>query len=196
MMKSNTTRKLATTLVVGAAAFLVAQSDDEPKYLGVEACKTCHTKDYLDKFDDEGERLSTYGVWKKNDHSRSFETLKTDVAKAVAENYGVENPETAEECLQCHAPHFDLPEVRTAETFDYRDGVQCETCHGAAENYLSLHNLKSKKDEALLAGLIKPDSKIEWCKTCHDDHHASDPIPDFTPFDFERDWEIMSHTGL
>ena len=62
-------------------------------------CAKCHATE---------ETGDQWSAWKASGHSRSFEVLGSEVAKAVMARAGLEgDPKQAESCLACHAPMAD-----------------------------------------------------------------------------------------
>jgi len=74
--------------------------------------------------------------------------------------------------------------------FDAKEGVQCESCHGAGSAYKSMATMKDKA-KAMAAGLnmYKDDAAIEaLCVTCH-----NDKSPTHKAFNFKEMWPKIKH---
>jgi hypothetical protein len=160
------------------------------KFIGVQSCaKLCH------KTASQGKQLS---IWQESKHSHAYQTLLTDEAKAVAKKAGVtESPEKSPACLKCHVTGYNAPPEQLAEGYSAQDGVQCESCHGAGENYKSKEIMKDKA-KAIAAGLMIGDIKL--CITCHNDTAPSWKPDRFTTkdgqkvgFDYEQLWPKIVH---
>jgi hypothetical protein len=92
------------------------------KVLGPESCLKCHENETL--------------VWKQTPHFATFETLhRKPEAKQIAERLGLRSVKRNDECTKCHF---------TVQTVHGRDrvvaGVSCESCHGAAQDWVVLHS--------------------------------------------------------
>lgn len=106
-----------------------------PKFLGASSCasSSCHGGG--------GQRQNQFHVWSLRDfHSqRPFATLTTARSKQIAEVLQIKDPANESRCTSCHAPLREVPEARRGEAFRMSEGVSCESCHGAAENWLRGH---------------------------------------------------------
>ncbi len=112
-----------------------------PKYVGITACKMCHTGEAKGKI---------YETWLATPHAKAFENL------------GAENQKN-EACLGCHTTGHGKAMAAGKTAADFQ-GVQCEACHGPGSDYKSLTVMKNK-DEAMKKGLIIPTEKN--CLECH-----------------------------
>ena len=94
-----------------------------PVYVGARVCANCH----------EGKGMGhQFSRWLASRHARAYAILGTPLGYEKAAKAGVSgNPQKAERCLRCHAPGALRSDDSIVEGFDYRDGVQCEDCHGA-----------------------------------------------------------------
>ena len=110
-----------------------------------------------------------YSTWAVQDkHSRAFTALTSDIGKRIGRNLGIE-PATSTRCLACHS--LVVPDDQKAQTFDVRDGVSCESCHGAASNWLGPHTARNGNYQKSVAlgmydtrDLVKRNEK---CLSCH-----------------------------
>ncbi|MBY0526759.1 MAG: hypothetical protein K2R98_25430 [Gemmataceae bacterium] len=150
------------------------KKDPEPpkvrNFWGAEACIRCHTEGPGGSDDENFVLLTEYTTWRTQDkHSFAYlvlkgargqrmgELLQTDVSKDVA-------------CLSCHAmntPHQD-------SSFDMRDGVGCDGCHGPAQDWIGPHQtrewrLKSpaEKEQLGMRNLRDPSVRTALCVSCH-----------------------------
>ena len=188
MFNSNkgTTMKytLSILLLVALIVFLVIPGASEEKasnkYIGVKACSMCH------KADAKGNQ---FGVWQKSKHAEAFKTLNSEKSAAIAKEKGLKKPASeSPECLDCHTGKVDIK--MADKSFDPKDGVQCEACHGAGSAYKSMAVMKDKA-KAVTAGLIeyKDEAAIEkYCKTCH-----NEKSPTFKEFKFKEMWGKVKH---
>ena len=122
-----------------AAIFLAASAahgaDLPPKFLGANSCanSSCHGGG--------GQNQNQFLVWSLKDfHSqRPAATLTTARAKQIADALQIKDATADARCTTCHAPLHEVPENRRGEDFKASEGVSCESCHGAAENWLRSH---------------------------------------------------------
>lgn len=168
-------RATISPLLVAAAVIglvhrpVVAQATpNAAKTLGRGSCAQCH---------------KTQNLWWINDrHNRSAEALirrDPDYVR-VATSYGI----TAEAailpagpCAPCHATAISEQERRP-----FRDGVSCESCHGAAERWLEPHKAGERTAgrervgfvQALAAGLADLETLEVLAATCTRCHYVTD----------------------
>ena len=144
---------------------MAMQSDEGAKYLGSKKCKVCHSKA------DRGQ----YKSWAESVHAKAHESLK-EGNKLDGKDHTADA-----ECLVCHSTGYGKEGgfVSEAETPNLA-GVGCESCHGAAGNYLKMHMTgKYTKDEFKAAGGIPPTEEV--CVTCH-----NKKSPTYKEFKFDK----------
>jgi Cytochrome c554 and c-prime len=95
---------------------------DPTKVVSAEQCMKCHA--------------SEYNVWKNTPHSQTFEELhRSSKAQEIAQKMQVNSIKRGGMCIECHY---------TAEQKQDKlrpiSGVSCESCHGAALDWLTVHN--------------------------------------------------------
>ena len=87
----------------------------------------------------------------------------------MAKIMGLPSPDTAPQCLACHA--LDVPADQRARTFDLTDGVGCENCHGPASDWLGPHTTRGLElAQSIEAGMYDTRDLVhrsEKCLTCH-----------------------------
>jgi len=168
--------------LTGAYAQDAAKKDY--KYVGSKKCKMCHTKEKM--------AGTHYNIWEKELHAKAFESLGTDKAKEAAKKHGVEDPQKDEKCLNCHTVK---PVLAEGDTITHEEGVSCEACHGAAEEYLKPHN-KEGLDAAVKVGMVPlrrmtEEERAQICIRCH----KEDPLNDFhKEFKYEEFWAKIDHS--
>ncbi len=111
-----------------------------------------------------------YVTWQKHDkHSQAFKVLGNDDSARIVKHLGLRDAQREPLCLQCHSTY--VPEVeRRGDKFQLEDGVSCEGCHGAAENWLSSHTSRGTKHEDNIGkGLVELAGvkRAELCLSCH-----------------------------
>ena len=103
-------------------------------------------------------------------HYRAYKTLESERSAAIAKRLGLTTPATeSPECLSCHADN--VSEELRGEKFQIDDGVGCESCHGAAGDWLSTHYKEGADHaaniEAGLYALEDPSIRAGVCLSCH-----------------------------
>ncbi|MBI3579553.1 MAG: cytochrome C554 [Ignavibacteriales bacterium] len=160
---------------VVVASFSVSAQN---KYVGVKMCSMCH------KSEKQGKQ---FDIWQKTKHAEAYKVLTTAKANEIAKSKGIAKPAAeATECLDCHAKARDAKEA----SYDVKDGVQCETCHGAGSAYKNMAVMKDKA-KAIAAGMtdFKDHATIEkLCKTCH-----NEKSPTYKEFKFDEMWGKIKH---
>ncbi len=95
---------------------------DPHQVLGFESCEKCHAAEI--------------SVWKQTPHSETFATLhRKPEAQQIAQKMGIESFKENTACMKCHytvKSHSGKLEAIA--------GVSCESCHGAAQGWVSIHN--------------------------------------------------------
>jgi ribosomal protein L40E len=111
-------------LTIGFSVNLSAQEVrcDPNKVMTAENCAKCHTNEVA--------------VWKQTPHSQTFEQLSRDpAAKAICKNLGLRSVKRSDVCIKCH---FTTKNVNGR--IKAVSGVSCESCHGAAQDWIGTHN--------------------------------------------------------
>jgi excinuclease UvrABC ATPase subunit len=165
---------LICTLFLSSAAF------SQNKYVGVKVCRPCHATEKQGK---------QFDIWQKSKHAEAYKTLTTAKANEIAKAKGLAKPAAeSPECLECHVVTADAKLVE--KTFDQKDGVQCETCHGAGSAYKNMTIMKDRA-KSIAAGMkeFKDEAAIEaFCKTCH-----NEKSPSYKEFKFKEFWDKIKH---
>ncbi len=187
------------TLLVAflAAALFIAMSPvaafaQDPTYISNSQCKICHNKK------DEGEQ---WNIWKAEKHSKAFELLSTDEAKAVAAKAGLTTPPAeSPECLTCHVTSFDTATGKAAEKIKMEDGVQCESCHGPGSEHAALGKKFKSGDKTVNPADKMPHPGESACVKCHNDKSPTWKTDRYTladgttvGFDYAQAWEKIKH---
>ncbi len=95
---------------------------DPHKVMGTQSCEKCHTNEL--------------NVWKQTPHSKTFLTLhRKKEAQEIAGKLGIASFKSDSNCIQCHYTMQDHE-----GTLEAIAGVSCESCHGAAKEWLTIHN--------------------------------------------------------
>jgi hypothetical protein len=117
----NVFRHLITFLLL-MFAVSVHGSLDPAKVLGPETCGGCHKLEF-DK-------------WKSTRHFMLLDTLyKNPMAQGIARKMGEKLIKVDSICMDCHFTPRQMSGRLTATA-----GVSCESCHGAARDWITIHN--------------------------------------------------------
>ena len=171
------TRFLAVLLILLVAVGFTSLAQN--KYVGVKMCSMCH------KAEKTGNQ---FGVWQKSKHAEAYKTLTGTKAAEIAKAKGIKNAAEAPECLECHG----AVDAKLADkTYDVKDGVQCELCHGAGSGYKNMAIMKDHA-KAVAAGLrdfAEKGAAEKVCLTCH-----NEKSPTHAAFKFDEMWAKIKHT--
>ena len=137
------------------------------KFLGANSCASasCHGGG--------GAHQDQFLVWSLKDfHSqRPPATLATARSKQIADTLAIKDPTADARCTVCHAPLNSVPENLRGENFKVSEGVSCESCHGAAENWLRAHTRKDyTRADRTAAGMRDLQNlyvRANTCVACH-----------------------------
>lgn len=155
---------------------------DDNRYVGQRVCKNCHSK---------AEKGEVHEKWADGPHAKAFETLASDQAKKIAKEKGIEDPQKAAECLECHVTAYGVDEKTGIKRgFKASDGVQCETCHGPGEKHFQIRFKASSADEQppVTADEIKSERDPALCKKCHNERS-----PTYKEFCFKESMAKIEH---
>jgi hypothetical protein len=130
---------------------------DATKVVGAQKCGECH------KYEVE--------AWKLTPHFTTFtEMNRHPEAQKIAAAMGIKRIKAESVCLTCH-----YTVQQTAGIDNVIAGVSCESCHGAARDWIHVHNDKAlseadrlSKSEA--AGMIRPDNIYSVASNCYQCH--------------------------
>lgn len=169
-------RTLSHLALVAVALVIPSLASAQHAYVGVKACSMCH------KTEKQGQQ---FAIWEKTKHAGAYTTLTTDKANEIAKSKGITTPAVeAKECLECHTITGDVGAA------DPKQGVQCESCHGAGADYKTMSVMKVRAT-AVAAGLNVFADKAAaeaLCKKCH-----NEKSPTAKPFNFDERWEKIAH---
>jgi len=147
------------------------------KFIGTKKCSMCH------KSEAKGNQ---YGQWQSTAHAKAFEKLASPEAKEAGTKAGITgDPQADPKCLKCHQTAYGVDAALIGEGFVKEDGVQCEACHGAGGDYMSMSVMKDKA-KAIEAGLVVPTKEV--CVKCHNQES-----PTFKGFDFDEYLKKVAH---
>jgi hypothetical protein len=142
---------------------------DPDKVLTYRECMKCHT--------------SEIEVWKETPHFKTFDTLhRRKAAKEIAGKMGIKSLKRSQVCTQCHytlaSDSRGKPKVCS--------GVSCESCHGAAEDWIEKHadyggpnvtreqetpeHKKQRRELAMSLGMNNPTNLYLIARNCYNCH--------------------------
>lgn len=127
----------------------------------------------------KGSKGSEYTTWVLEDrHTKAYQVLLEDRSRLIEKNLRrISNlkdarAETDQLCLRCHAMNADNGPQR--DLFARTDGIGCESCHGAAQEWLGLHygrdwNAKTDAEKRALGfqPLKSLTERAQLCVSCH-----------------------------
>jgi len=145
------------------AGVLGAQPATHP-YIGAGGCASsnCHGGTTPQAESDSRILANEYATWSVSDkHSRAYKALEDPRGKRMGEILKLDATRD-KRCTACHV--VGSPEkART-------DGVACEACHGAAEQWLGPHTRANSHAESVKAGMIDTKDLAVRAKTCFGCH--------------------------
>lgn len=113
----------ATSSQSGSAAGGAATPADPRMVVGNDACVKCHAAEIQ--------------VWKQTPHARTFDELhRRPEAKQIATKLGLTSIKNEGRCVACHYTQ----QANAGGDIHAIAGVSCESCHGAAQEWLDLHH--------------------------------------------------------
>jgi hypothetical protein len=160
--------------------YVAASGAAEHKYVGTAKCATCH------KTAAQGEM---FPKWQASPHAKAFETLAGPKALEIAKAKGIADPQKAMECLKCHVTAAGADTSMVGPKYSVKDGVGCESCHGAGADYLkktTMEELTAGKIKPETVGMVVPDKAL--CEKCHNQES-----PTFKGFDFDKYAAKIAH---
>jgi hypothetical protein len=165
---------VAMALSAFAAAFLIApaplnaQGSGEVRraHMGVASCagSTCHGRPIGDGTPVRQDELLR---WQEESspggaHSRAYRVIRESRGQAIIRRMGLDESGVRRECLGCHS---------APAAARINEGVDCETCHGAAGGWLSSHYTvgasHSRNVAQGMTDLVNPRVRAQVCLDCH-----------------------------
>jgi len=149
--------------VLALATLTAAAAPVEHAYVGSDACKKCHIKEWKS--------------WSETKMAQAYELLKPGVSADKKKAAGLDPDKdytTDQECLSCHVTGLgEEGGFVDAATTPKLVGVGCEMCHGPGgtyikDGYMTLKNKEYKKAELVKVGLVGEVSAAR-CTVCHND---------------------------
>jgi hypothetical protein len=141
---------------------------DPAKIVGADQCAKCHQQEVQQ--------------WMRTPHYATFDSLhRTPRAKEIAQRLGERSIKRSRTCTQCH-----YTEQQQAERLRVVAGVSCESCHGAAADWLAVHadyggaevtketesaeHRAKRVEESIARGMNNPHNIYLIARQCYDCH--------------------------
>ncbi|HUP93014.1 MAG TPA: multiheme c-type cytochrome [Solimonas sp.] len=153
-----------------AAADPVLPFAGSRQHAGVATCAGGNCHGSSKPFEKSAVLQNEYFLWESKDaHSNAYRLLLGKASQQIAANLGIKSAQDAPECLACHTNY--VPPERRGRRFQLTEGVGCEACHGAAQDWLETHvSAKTTHAANLAAGLYPledPAARARLCLHCH-----------------------------
>ncbi|WP_372370358.1 multiheme c-type cytochrome [Candidatus Uabimicrobium sp. HlEnr_7] len=142
-------------------AMCVAQANMN-KIIGQKECKVCHKKEYT--------------VWERTLHKQTYDSLHVNsaTAKIMKRLKLGDSPKKQESCRRCH--YTAKPRGSFIRTIG---AVACERCHGAAKDWVMVHNVthiekQKRREMSAKAGMFHPGDVYGIANNCYSCHIIDD----------------------
>ncbi len=124
-----------------------------------------------------GDKRDQFVTWSKKDfHTRAPATLSMSRSARIAETLKISDATTSARCTECHNPFQAVPDERKGPLVGKLEGVSCESCHTAAENWLLTHTRPDlKHEQKVAAGMRDLKNLYVRANTCVACHQNLDP---------------------
>lgn len=120
---------IAMAMVLAVVVFGNGSAKAAANYVGPNACKDCHSPEFE--------------VWQGTAHFKSYKTIhKNKKAKAIVKAIGGKSMKRTETCAQCH---YTVAPKKAGGKSKANFGPSCESCHGAASEFIGIHNVYGPK---------------------------------------------------
>ena len=141
-------------------------ADILPKFLGSQGCASAMCHGGAD------EKRNQFAIWSKKDfHTRAPATLSMQRSARIADTLKISDASSDTRCTVCHNPFQSVPAERKGPLVGKLEGVSCESCHNAAENWLLTHTRTDltypQKVDAGLRDLKNLYVRANTCVACH-----------------------------
>jgi len=130
---------------------------DPAHVMGAQACSECHGKEV--------------DTWRATKHFKTFKELEgLPLAGKIADRLDIDDLASESLCIECH---FTM-QAKGAKSVAI-SGISCESCHGAAKDWIKEHNKESvpraqRQAVAEKAGMLYPQNIYAVASNCFDCH--------------------------
>jgi hypothetical protein len=170
-VRMNFFQRFMPVFVLSVALTTDAAEVAAPKFLGAQSCANsmCHGG--------AGDKRDQYVTWLKKDfHTRAPATLSMSRSARIAETLKISDATTSARCTECHNPFQAVPAERKGPLVGKLEGVSCESCHNAAENWLLTHTRTDlNHGQKVAAGMRDLKNLYVRANTCVACHQNLDP---------------------
>ena len=154
------------------AMLAASATDPQPvgKYVGPGSCSASACHGSVTPRNTTKVLQNEYSTWVTEDsHARAYASLTGSLGRQMSAILKIGPAEKAQRCLVCHA--ISVSEGHSTAALDISEGVSCESCHGAASQWIGPH-IQSTAKHADMVRLGLVDSKnlsirSEKCLSCH-----------------------------
>ena len=150
-------------LLWGLILFFAAQNsgaeNDPAKIMSFEACNECHN------------HKPNVAAWMQSTHFKTFQDMpRSDKAKEISTKLGIKRIRNEALCQTCH---FTVQEVKGEPRAI--TGISCESCHGAAKDWVEVHSAEGVDHEKRMAdaeakGMLRPSRVYQVAQNCFQCH--------------------------
>lgn len=153
----------------------VASAQERPlQYVGAGSCSAsaCHNAKLT-----QGTTGGEHAFWITRDpHAKAYEILFEPRSREIQRKLDRKTPAHEDaQCLKCHvAPAYDDREPPVQARYFKTDGVSCESCHGPASEWISVHHLDAwqlrsvaEKKKLGMNDTRSLGGRAQVCVTCH-----------------------------
>jgi hypothetical protein len=141
-------------------------AETAPAFVGSQSCASsmCHGG--------ADDKRNQFNIWLNKDfHTRAHATLNLNRSARIAETLKIADATKDARCTVCHNPFQTVANDRKGERVGKLEGVSCETCHNAAENWLLTHTRTDLKYEQKVAAGMRDLKNLyvraNTCVACH-----------------------------
>ena len=154
----------------------------EHKFMGTGSCSSSNCHGSASPRLGGNILFNEYVTWQRHDkHAGAYRTLESAESALIAKHLGLTSATSAPLCLSCHATPGASNKALAADgskKLQLEDGVTCETCHGAAEGYLTTHTAAEASHKDNIANgmreLAAVETRASLCLSCHYGSERSD----------------------
>jgi hypothetical protein len=161
------------------------------KFLGSQSCAAsmCHGG--------ADEKHNQFTLWSKKDfHTRAPATLSMNRSARIAETLKITDAASDVRCTVCHNPFQTVPAGRKDPRVGRSEGVSCESCHNAAENWLLTHTRTDLTHEQKVAAGLRDLKNLyvraNTCVACHQNLEPEVRAAGHPELTFELDGQCVS----
>lgn len=192
-------KKLLFMIVVALSLFVALAQPQKPtpgEFVGAKACASCH--------DSDEKGVNPFQVWRTSGHAGALNSLVSAtenqardlgdlklwvVRMGNGEQYGLPNPaQESKHCLPCHTTGFGVDPKLLGRSFDTKNGIQCESCHGPGGAHVAAKTADKAGEAIVPFKRYKDENAIRAkCSTCHNGTCGE--------FDFALAWPKVKHAA-